>query len=331
MKTEKKLSRKSLPKTALPRIYRIEKEIASGKYPNSDGLARLFETSISTISRDIEFMRDQLGAPIEYDALNRGYYFTEKTFRLPASFTSAEDLLALCMARSIFSLYRETPLYEASQQLLESITTPIASDGNNDWLENRIAVPPIASAKVKPDIWEIIVNGLKGNRVITFDYMGTWDEDYKKRKVHPYQLLFDSGVWYLYGFAEERKATRIFSLSQIKNAQLTKNVFSLPKNFKYTDFSGDSYFGVFIGQEKYSFAIDCYEEAVVYATERQWAADQKITEIEDGVTIKFTSTQYHKVLRWVLSNGCCAVPRRPKKLVDDWKRHVQEMRKLAAK
>ncbi|MDR0301111.1 MAG: WYL domain-containing protein [Treponema sp.] len=330
MKTEKKLARKSLRKTALPRIYRIEKEIASGKFPNSDGLARLLETSISTISRDIEFMRDQLGAPIEYDALNRGYYFTEKTFRLPASFTSAEDLLALCMARSIFSLYRETPLYEASQQLLESITTPIASDGNNDWLENRIAVPPIASAKVMPDIWEIIVNGLKENRIITFDYKGTWDEDYKKRRVHPYQLLFDSGVWYLYGFSEERKAARIFSLSKIKNAGSEKNVFSLPKNFKYADFSGDSYFGVYIGQEKKSYAINCYEEAAVFAADRQWAADQKIIEIKDGISIEFTSTQYDKVLKWVLSNGCNAVPKKPKRLVEDWKWHIQEMQKIAS-
>ena len=139
-----------MPRTGLPRIYRIEKEIASGKYPNSDDLARMLETSISTISRDIEFMRDQLGAPIEYDSFNRGYYFNEKTFRLPASFTNSDDLLALCMARSIFSLYKDIPLYDASSQLLESITTPIAADGNYDWMENRITVPQIASAKVKP-------------------------------------------------------------------------------------------------------------------------------------------------------------------------------------
>jgi predicted DNA-binding transcriptional regulator YafY len=328
MKTEKKPARQSLPKTALPRVYRIEREIASGKYPNSDGLARLLETSVSTISRDIEFMRDQLGAPIEYDALNRGFYFSEKTFRLPASFTSAEDLLALCMARSIFSLYRETPLYEASRQLLESITTPIASEGNNDWLENRISVPPIASAKVKPDIWEIIVAGLKGNRIITFDYKGTWDEEYKKRKVHPYQLLFDSGVWYLYGFAEERKATRIFSFSKIKNAQLTKEIFSLPKNYKYADFSGESYFGVFIGQNKQLFAVDFYEDSISFVEERQWAADQKITEKDDHITIEFTSTQYYKVLRRVLSCGCKAVPKKPKKLVDEWKWHITEMQKM---
>ena len=325
---EKKPARLNLPKTALPRIYRIDAEIASGRFPNSDGLARMCETSVSTISRDIEFMRDQLFAPIEYDAGNRGYYYTAKTYRLPAGFTSAEDLLALGMAKSILSLYRETPLYEASANLLESIITPIASDGNRDWLENRIVVPKIASAKVEPDIWKIIVSGLKENRTILFEYFGTWDENYKNRKVRPYQLLFDSGVWYLYGFSEERKAIRLFSLSRMKNAVLTKESFALPKNFDYKDSTGDSYFGVFSAEEKYSFKIDCYGEAVFYAAERQWAKDQKITKNKDGITITFSSTQYYKVLQWVLSCGSNAIPKAPKEFVGDWKRHVKEMGKL---
>jgi predicted DNA-binding transcriptional regulator YafY len=322
-------SRQSLPKTALPRIYRIDAEIASGKFPNSDDLARMCETSISTISRDIEFMRDQLLAPIEYDPLNRGFYYLKKTYRLPAGFTSAEDLMALGMAKNILSIYKGTPLYEASVNLLESIIASSASDGNRDWLENRIVIPKIASAKVEPDIWKIAVSGLKENRIITFDYLGTWDEDYKNRKVRPYQILFDSGVWYLYGYSEERKAIRLFSLSRMKNAVLTKDRFELPKNFDYTKSTGNSYFGVFAGQEKIQFAIDCYEDAIIYAKERQWADDQKIVENDDGITIKFSSTQYHKVLKWVLSCGCNAIPIKPKQLVDDWKRHAKEMNKQA--
>jgi len=331
MKPDKKPSRQSLPKTALPRVYQIDMKIVSGCFPNSDDLARMCEASISTISRDIEFMRDQLRAPIKYDLYERGYYYTEKTFRLHAGFTTADDLLALSMAKSIFSLYKETPLYEASNNLLESILTPIVSNDNQDWLEDRIVVPRIASAKIDTAVWETVVVCLKGNCVITFDYKGTWDNECQKRRVRPYQLLFDSGVWYLYGFAEERKAIRIFSLSRMTNAQCTDSVFTLPANFRYADFTGDSYFGVFVGQEKSRFAIDCYEDAVVLATERQWAADQKITEIDDGVKIEFTSTQYDKVLKWVLSCGRNAVPQEPGKLVDDWKWHVKEMRKLVPK
>ena len=331
MKTKKKSSRSSLPKTALPRIYRIDDKIASGSFPNSGDLAKLCGTSIATISRDIEFMRSQLLAPIEYDANSRGYYYEQKTYRLPAGFTSAEDLLALGMAKSILSLYRETPLYDASRQLLDSIITPLTSDGNKKWLENRILVPQVAMAKINRNLWEIIIAALKENRAITFEYLGTWDDEYQKRKVRPYQILFDSGVWYLYGFAEERMANRIFSLSRMKKAALTRDRFSLPKNFSYADSVGDSYFGVFIGQEKQHFSIECIDEAAIFASERQWAGDQKITTIDRGVEIEFTSTQYDKVLKWVLSCGCNAIPRKPQILVDDWKWHISEMRKQAEK
>jgi len=337
MKTEKKPSRLSVPKAALPRIYRIDAEIASGKYPNTKNLAKSLlddwgKVSISTISRDIEFLKYRFNAPIEYDALHRGYYYTEKTYRIPAGFTGTENMLALGMAKSILSLYRETPLYEAAVNLLENITAPLTADGNiaagnRDWLENRIIVPRIATAKIQSETWDVIVAGLKENRIVTFDYRGKWDEDYQNRRLRPYQLLFDSGAWFLYGFAEERKALRVFSLSRMKNALLTKDRFSLPQNYNYTELTGGSFFGVFIGMEKYHFSIDCYGEAELYATERQWAEDQKIKKIDAGVNMEFTSTQYDKVLQWVLSNGCNAIPRKPQELVDDWKSHVKEMRK----
>ena len=323
---------------ALERLYIIDQQIALGGYPNTNELAktvieqlRLDGLSISTISRDIEFMKWQLDAPIEYDAFNRGYYYSQKTFRLPAGFAGEENMLALGMAKNILSLYRETPLYEASVKLLDSIVAPLAADGNRDWLDNRIIVPKIASAKVQPETWNIMVAGLKDNRIITFDYIGVRDEDYQNRRVRPYQLLFDSGVWYLYGFSEERKAIRVFSLSRMKNAVLTKDRFKLPKNFSYNESTGDSYFGVFAGQDKKLFSINCYEEAAIYATERQWAADQKIIDIDDGIRFEFTSTQYEKVLRWVLSCGCLAVPQKPRELVDDWQCHVKEMKKQVVK
>jgi predicted DNA-binding transcriptional regulator YafY len=323
------VKRRSLAKTALPRIYRIDAEIASGKFPNSGYLAEVCETSVATISRDIAFMKDQLFAPIEYDAFNRGYCYTKKLYRLPAGFSGAEDLLALGMAKSILSLYRETPLYKAASQLLESITAPIVSDGNRDWLENRILVPRIATAKIQKEIWETIVGGLKENRLIGFDYIGAWDKVPQPRRVRPYQLLFDAGVWYLYGYAEERKGVRIFSLSRMKNIALLKDVFQLPKNFSYNDWAGDSYFGVFIGQEKYRFSIECYASSAVYAAERQWAADQKISSIEDGIVLEFSSTQYNRVLSWVLSCGSDAIPIKPERLVSDWKAEVARMSKLA--
>jgi len=347
MRTKKTQAAQSVTRPMLERLYIIDREIASGKYPNTNDLVeRLTRASpgeheggsTATVSRDIAFMRDQLNAPIEYDTVERGYYYSRKTFRLPGAFMNAEDFMALGMARSILTLYRDTPFFDAANRLLETIMTPVTSsgmpansDGARDWVEKRIVVPKIASAKIDRDVWDVIVAGLKENRVVAFDYLGSRDEGSLRRRVHPYQLLFDSGVWYLYGFSEERGATRVFSLPRIAGAELAGAVFTLPKNYCYADFSGDSYFGVFIGQERMHFAVDCYNEAAIFATDREWAADQKTSEIDGGLKLEFTSTQYDKVLRWTLSCGCNAIPQEPERLVKDWKWHAKEMRKLAAR
>ncbi|GHT59739.1 hypothetical protein FACS1894109_16220 [Spirochaetia bacterium] len=109
-------TRKSIPKLGLARIYTIDREIASGKYPNVNYFVKKYSYRSATIYRDIEYMRDSLNAPIEYDAKQRGWYYSEKHFRLPARYANANDMLALGMAKSLLELYQNTPLYESAKR-----------------------------------------------------------------------------------------------------------------------------------------------------------------------------------------------------------------------
>jgi len=145
----------------LNRIYFIDKEIASGKYPNTRTLAETYETSIPTISRDIEHMKDIMNAPIEYDFTRKGYYYSEKTFRLPAAIATADDMLAIGMAKNLLSLYKSTPMYDAALQFLESITSPLREKESSGLFDDRIIVPPIPSVQFDSDVWDCICEGLK--------------------------------------------------------------------------------------------------------------------------------------------------------------------------
>jgi len=330
MKNGKKPVRASIPKSALARLYFLDQQIASGKYPNTSYLAKKWEgISLSTISRDIAFMKDRLNAPIEYDALRRGYYYSEPNYRIPMGFSGADELLALGMAKNILALYRDTPIYNAARHLLDSIIAPLAAKDNSSWYENRIVVPQVPSSPVLPDVWNLVTTALKENRVLVFDYLGTYDEDYLPRRVQPYQLLFDTGLWYLYGYAEERKEIRVFSLCRMKNIALVKEHFSLPKDFDYRAGIGGSHFGIFAGQKRHHFKIAFYEDSVVWVKDRQWADDQKIIETKEGIIISFTSTQFDKVVEWVLSRGSSARPLEPDFLIEVWRNNIDEMRKLA--
>jgi hypothetical protein len=126
--------------------------------------------------------------------------------------------------------------------------------------------------------------------------MSNKDEDYMPRRVRPYQLLFDAGIWHLYGFAEERKALRFFTLSRIKDPVLTTTKFTLPADFDYCSRADGSNFGVFAGEKKHRFSVAFYDEAQLWVRERKWATDQVIKETADHTVITFTSTQYNQVL-----------------------------------
>jgi predicted DNA-binding transcriptional regulator YafY len=179
-------------------------------------------------------------------------------------------MLALGMAKTLLTLYRNTPLHDAADHLLDSITAPLAADGASQWYKDRIVVPPVASIIILQGIWEPIISGLRENRVIAFEYSGIWDEGYKPRRVRPCQLLFDNGVWYLYGYTEERKAVRMFSLPRMRNAAVASETFALPRDFDYRLKSDDSYFGVFAGGERQQFAVAFYDGSAVWVRERQW-------------------------------------------------------------
>jgi predicted DNA-binding transcriptional regulator YafY len=319
--------RKNIPKTALPRIYFIDRVIASGRYPNTGTLAAFCETGIATISRDIEYMRKKLKAPIEYDFFRKGYYYTKKTFRLPAAFTSAEEMLALGMAKNLFSLYRDTPIYDAVHQLMENITAPLAEAQNPNWYEDRILVPPVPSVPIPPDIWDTITEGLRKNRILTFEYRSTWTSGYHTRKVRPYQLLFDNGAWYLYGYAEERRGMRMFSLSRIRKINLENETFIFPASADYRAHTDGSYLGAYSTEKKRRFRIAFFNDGAMRIKERRWAADQQIKETPDGVILSFTSAQYGKVLELVLSNGRDAQPLEPAELVRDWQENVRDMQR----
>jgi predicted DNA-binding transcriptional regulator YafY len=323
-------TRKYIPRATLARIYSIDRQIASGKYPNVNDLAKKYECGTATIYRDIEYMRDMLNAPIEYDAKHRGWCFSEKGFRLPARYAAANDMLALGMAKSLLELYKNTPLYESAKRLLEEITAPLSHDDpdkteKTSWFENRIIVPSVASAPVKSEIWEIITTGLRDNRVITFDYKGIRDTGEITRLVRPYQLLFDTGIWYLYGYSEEREATRLFSLQRMKNVAVTNETFKLPLDYDYTIKNSNSHFGIFEG-EKQDYRILFSNDVLPEIEERQWAEDQKIENTgDDCFFLDFSSTQFEKVLSWVLSFGYSAAPVKPERLVEDWEWHIKEL------
>ena len=73
------------------RIQWLHEELVRNTYPNAARLAERFHISRRQAQRDIDFLKKQLGAPLEYDGRIMGYRYT-KAFSLPVSVKNENDM-----------------------------------------------------------------------------------------------------------------------------------------------------------------------------------------------------------------------------------------------
>ena len=311
----------------LERISHIHRKIKSGCYPNTKQLAYELESGLATISRDLDYMRDRMYAPIEYDFTHKGYYYTEDFEPSMQNHLSVKDLRVMLSAKTLLSHYNNTPIYEEACSMLDLLSSN-AMDGKNTALMNRIAVAPTVETNVNQEIWNAIQDSLNQNHILQFDYTDRWGKKTEQRRVRPYQLVLDEGICYLFGFDELRQAERIFSLVRIRNAVVTEAEFELPKNYDFESRCIDGNFGAVFSKKAEHYVIEFYNEARLLVKEKIWADSQVFKEDENKTTIEFDSSQFLKIKSWVLSNGCNAKPIQPEWLVKEWKRHVEGMTKL---
>ncbi len=77
-------------KNIYERFVWFDHQVRAKRFPNTTSLAEKFEISTKTAQRDIEFMRDRLRCPLDYDPSRKGYYYDDETFSLPMIYLSSE-------------------------------------------------------------------------------------------------------------------------------------------------------------------------------------------------------------------------------------------------
>ena len=88
-------------KNIYERFVWFDNQVRARKFPNATTLAEKFEISAKTAQRDIDFMRDRLLCPLDYNASQKGYYYDDDTFSLPMVYLSSKELSALLIARKM--------------------------------------------------------------------------------------------------------------------------------------------------------------------------------------------------------------------------------------
>ena len=300
----------------MERMLRIHAAIRTGKFPNGSTLARDLEVSTKTIQRDLEFMRDRLNLPLEYNETRFGYYYTEEVDSFPTLQITEGELFALLVAEKALQQYRGTPFEDklvAAFRKLERSLPDTVSLNLAQW-DQTISFRTSAEPIVNLEVLDALAAAAASRSQLKLSYRKPNTRKVEERIVDPYHLANVNGDWYLFAFDHLRQAIRTFSPARIVSLLPTSVKFERPPKFALEKQLRDS-FGVHSKEGEYDVVVHFDESVADYIREKRWHLSQELTELKTGgVELKLRLGSLVEVRRWILGWGGAAKVIAPKEL-----------------
>jgi predicted DNA-binding transcriptional regulator YafY len=311
----------------LERMLRIHQSLSSGKFPNASTLARELEVSTKSVHRDIEFMRDRLNLPIEFDRAQNGFRYTAEVSAFPTMQITEGEIFALVVAEKALQQYRgtsfEKPLLSAIKKMEQALPDTISL--NLADIEQTISFRTRAEQILDLEIFDALAKAAARREQIELTYRKPGQAKSEARIVDPYHLANINGEWYLFAFDHARKDIRTFAPARIKSVKPTGKIFARPEKFSLEKRLRDS-FGVHSGKGAHEVVIRFNARAADYVREKKWHPSQQLRELKSGgVELKLKLSSLLEIERWVLSWGGDAKVLKPRELAETVKQAANKI------
>lgn len=291
---------------AMYRVMQIHRMLESGRCPGVPEMAERLEVSRRTVERDLEFLRDQLDAPLTYDRFRRGFRY-ERPYTLPTARLTAGELAVLLIGQRLLADMAGTPLAAAAQQVVEKL--PLLLDGEVSVDLNPLSgVMSFGLPRIRGDEERLalhfatLTEAISQRRTVTMRYYAATRDEASLRDVDPYHLRCEAGAWYVIGYCHLRGELRTLAVDRILDMALTEREFELPRTFSIEEYLGHSW-GIEHGRE-YLVRVAFDRQQARWVRERVWQEGQVLEDRPDGgVILQVRASGLDQIKRWILGFG----------------------------
>ncbi len=288
----------------MERMWRIHQEVSGGSYPNCQGLAFGLEVSAKTVLRDVEFMRDRLGLPLEYDAVKHGFHYTAPVRDFPMMKVSQGEVAALLLAQKSLEQFRGTTFERPLAAAFRKLSNSLGGDMEVAWheLEQALSVRRSGTGLADMQVFDSLAKAVMDSAEVQFAYHKLAGDKSEERTVRPYHLGCIEDQWYLFGYDTSRGAVRTFALPRIRNVERTGAKFQRPKDFSLAKILEGS-FAVFEGGKARKVRLRFTGVAARLVAERVWHASQKVSNDQRGLVLEMRVGLSPDLRQWILGWG----------------------------
>jgi len=320
---------------ALRRLWMIDQLLRTQKYCTIRDLAERAEVDTKTIYRDLNSLRDDHGAPLDYCPKRRSWFYTIATYRLPAVVITEGELMAMFLAGQALQQTQGTPYATDLQQAILKLSQFLPDEISLHWqaLDQVQSFHQTVTTLHDIDIFRQLADAVLHHRQLRIRYWTASRDAETERTINPYHLACIDGAWYLLGYCYERQATRTFAPGRIRDLQETGETFSVPADFQI----GQFFDGTFKVVSENNLPVQTVRlkfapSAAKYIRERIWHLSQQLeTQADDSVILQLSLRSMIEVRRWILSWGSECEVLAPAELRADILHEAAAMLRIATK
>lgn len=318
---------RALNRRTYERIVWLHGQIIAKKYPNSKSLYEKFRVKERTAHRDVEFLKYNLGAPIEFDWRRNGYYYTDESYSLPAVWMTEGELLVIYLAEKVLKQYAgaiyEHELRSAFVKLCACLPQTISVDLNA--IASDVSINPGPAREVESETYKQLLEAIREHRTVEIIHYSAERNETTRRMVDPYHLHNQSGDWYLIAYDHLRQGMRDFGLSRIRSISKTNQRFEIRPDFNRDAYLSDQFWGYRSANPIEVVArFDAYQAR--WIGEKQWPGEISKAILDDGaLLLTFRAHHQEAAMRWLMQYGSHVQVLQPQELVDAIANEVKKM------
>ncbi|MDK9716863.1 MAG: WYL domain-containing protein [Trichlorobacter sp.] len=288
----------------LERFIWFDHETRHGRFPNATKLAEQFELSTKTAHRSIDYFRDRLQAPLEYDESRKGYFYTDPTFQLPVTRLSADELQALLIARKLITEASAGSLGDELGHISARLGTLLAAN-----LPGRTHPEDAFSFRWKginptdPIVFQNVTTALIQGRLLTFCYYSPTSSACTMRTVEPHHMVNYQGTWHLIAFCHLRNEWRDFVLGRMTICKVEAEEFTIRPKDEWQPFLNDT-FGIFQTKQSFNVKLKFSPERSRWIRGEVWHEGQTEELQEDGgLLLTIPASHEAEIMMEILKHG----------------------------
>ena len=235
----------------------------------------VLEISAATFKRDLEYLRDRLGAPIVWDAKKRGYCYQSEghvgtAYQLPGLWFNTGEIQAL--------LTMNTWLENLQAGILSDHIKPLQSrirglldqgDHSVEEITRRIRILTQPRKSLENNYFELISQALLSRKRLFVSHFNRQSAQVTQREISPQRLTFYRDNWYLDSWCHTRKAIRSFSVDALQQVDILKAK-AIEKSDRVLDKELSSGYGIFSGSTTSIAELRFTPERARWVAQEQW-------------------------------------------------------------